>query len=142
MTATSEATSVWNGTLFEGSGTVSLDSSTAATKLAVNWTARAEGSETVTTPEELLGAAHAACFNMQFSGLLTKAGTPPESIQTTAAVTFQPGTGITGSHLLVSATVPGISEEDFERIANEAKATCPVSQALTGTAITIEASLA
>jgi osmotically inducible protein OsmC len=142
MTATSEATSVWNGTLFEGSGTVSLDSSKAATKLAVNWTARAEGSDTVTTPEELLGAAHAACFNMQFSGMLTKAGTPPESIQTTAAVTFQPGAGITGSHLLVSANVPGISEEDFERIANEAKATCPVSQALTGTAITIEASLA
>ncbi|SFN74712.1 OsmC family peroxiredoxin [Mycetocola miduiensis] len=142
MTATSEATTVWNGTLFEGSGTVSLDSSKAATNLPVNWTARAEGSDTVTTPEELLGAAHAACFSMQFSNMLTQAGTPPESIQTTAAVTFQPGTGITGSHLLVSASVPGISEEDFERIANEAKATCPVSQALAGTAITIEASLA
>ncbi|MET4639690.1 OsmC family peroxiredoxin [Mycetocola sp. 2940] len=142
MAATSEATTVWNGTLFEGSGTVSLDSSKAATKLPVNWQARAEGSDTVTTPEELLGAAHAACFSMQFSNMLTEAGSPPESIQTTAAVTFQPGTGITGSHLLVSATVPGISEEDFERIANEAKASCPVSKALTGTAITIEASLA
>jgi osmotically inducible protein OsmC len=142
MAATSEATTVWNGTLFEGSGTVSLDSSKAATKLPVNWTARAEGSDTVTTPEELLGAAHSACFSMQFSNMLTQAGSPPESIQTTAAVTFQPGTGITGSHLLVSATVPGISEEDFERIANEAKASCPVSQALAGTAIPIEASLA
>ena len=142
MAATSEATTVWNGTLFEGSGTVSLDSSKAATKLPVNWTARAEGSDTVTTPEELLGAAHSACFSMQFSNMLTQAGSPPESIQTTAAVTFQPGTGITGSHLLVSATVPGISEEDFERIAKEAKASCPVSQALAGTAITIEASLA
>jgi osmotically inducible protein OsmC len=141
MTATSEATSVWNGTLFEGSGTVSLDSSTAATKLPVNWQARAEGSESVTTPEELLGAAHAACFNMQFANMLAQAGSPAESIQTTAAVTFAPGSGITGSHLLVSASVPGISEEDFERIANEAKATCPVSQALTGTKITIEASL-
>ncbi|MET0714978.1 MAG: OsmC family peroxiredoxin [Mycetocola sp.] len=142
MTATSEATTVWNGTLFEGSGTVSLDSSKAATNLPVNWKARAEGSDTVTTPEELLGAAHAACFSMQFSNMLTQAGNAPESIQTTAAVTFQPGTGITGSHLLVSANVPGISEEDFERIANEAKASCPVSQALAGVAITIEASLA
>jgi osmotically inducible protein OsmC len=142
MAATSEATSVWNGTLFEGSGTVSLDSSKGATKLPVSWKARTEGSDTLTTPEELLGAAHAACFNMQFSNMLAQAGSPAESIQTTAAVTFQPGSGITGSHLLVSASVPGISEEDFERIANEAKATCPVSQALTGTAITIEASLA
>jgi len=142
MAATSEATSVWNGTLFEGSGTVSLDSSKAASQLPVNWKARTEGSGSVTTPEELLGAAHASCFNMQFSNMLSEAGSPPESIQTTAAVTFQPGTGITGSHLLVSATVPGISEEDFERIANEAKATCPVSQALTGISITIEASLA
>lgn len=141
MAATSEATTVWNGTLFEGSGTVSLDSSKAAS-LPVNWQARAEGSDTITTPEELLGAAHSACFSMQFSNMLTQAGSPPESIQTTAAVTFQPGTGITGSHLLVSAKVPGISEEDFERIAAEAKATCPVSQALTGVAITIEASLA
>jgi lipoyl-dependent peroxiredoxin len=141
MAVTSEATTVWNGTLQEGSGTVSLDSSK-ATSLAVNWQARSEGSESVTTPEELLGAAHAACFSMQFSGLLTKAGTPPTSIQATAAVTFQVGSGITGSHLLVSAEVPGISEEDFERIANEAKATCPVSEALTGIPITIEASLA
>lgn len=141
MAATSEATTVWNGTLFEGSGTVSLDSSKAAS-LPVNWQARAEGSDTITTPEELLGAAHSACFSMQFSNMLTQAGSPPESIQTTAAVTFQPGTGITGSHLLVSAKVPGISEEDFERIANEAKATCPVSQSLTGVSITIEASLA
>ena len=141
MAATSEATALWNGTLFEGSGTVTLDSSKSAS-LPVNWKARAEGSDTVTTPEELLGAAHAACFSMQFSNMLTEAGSPPESIQTTAAVTFTPGPGITGSHLLVSASVPGISEEDFERIANEAKATCPVSQALTGIPITIEASLA
>jgi osmotically inducible protein OsmC len=129
MAVTSEATTVWNGTLFEGSGTVSLDSSKAAS-LPVNWKARSEGSASVTTPEELLGAAHASCFTMQFSNMLTEAGSPPESIQTTAAVTFQPG------------TVPGISEDDFERIANEAKATCPVSQALAGIPLTIEASLA
>jgi len=141
MSVTSEATTVWNGSLMDGSGTVSLDSSKVAS-FPVNWKARSEGSDSVTTPEELLGAAHAACFSMAFSNALAQAGTPPESIQTTAAVTFQPGTGITGSHLLVSARVPGISEEEFERLANEAKAGCPVSQALAGIEITIEASLA
>jgi len=79
---------------------------------------------------------------MQFSSLLTKAGHVPESIQVTAAVTFQPGEGVTGSHLLVSAKVPGIAEDEFERLADEAKQTCPISQALAGIPITIEASLA
>ena len=141
MAVTSEATTVWNGTLFEGSGTVTLDSSKAAS-LPVDWKARSEGSESVTTPEELLGAAHAACYSMAFSNALTENGTPPERVQTTAAVTFQPGTGIISSHLLVSAVVPGLDEETFERIAEDAKVNCPVSQALTGITITLEASLA
>jgi osmotically inducible protein OsmC len=141
MAVTSEATTVWNGTLFEGSGTVTLDSSKAAS-LPVDWKARSEGSESVTTPEELLGAAHAACYSMAFSNALTENGTPPERVQTTAAVTFQPGTGITSSHLLVSAVVPGLDEETFERIAEDAKVNCPVSQALAGITITLEASLA
>lgn len=141
MAVTSEATTVWNGTLFEGSGTVTLDTSKAAS-LPVDWKARSEGSESVTTPEELLGAAHAACYSMAFSNALTENGTPPERVQTTAAVTFQPGTGITSSHLLVSAVVPGLDEETFERIAEDAKVNCPVSQALTGITITLEASLA
>ena len=141
MAVTSEATTVWNGTLFEGSGTVTLDSSKAAS-LPVDWKARSQGSESVTTPEELLGAAHAACYSMAFSNALTENGTPPERVQTTAAVTFQPGTGITSSHLLVSAVVPGLDEETFERIAEDAKVNCPVSQALAGITITLEASLA
>ncbi|PJJ61352.1 OsmC family peroxiredoxin [Compostimonas suwonensis] len=141
MAVTSEATTVWTGDLAHGAGTTSLDSSKAAS-LAVNWRARSEGDNSTTTPEELLGAAHASCFSMAFASALTKFGTAPESIQTTAAVTFQPGTGITGSHLLVNAKVPGISEEDFDRIAAEAKANCPVSQALSGIPITLEASLA
>lgn len=141
MAVTSEATTVWNGTLFKGSGTVTLDSSKAAS-LPVDWKARSEGSESVTTPEELLGAAHAACYSMAFSNALTENGTPPERVQTTAAVTFQPGTGITSSHLLVSAVVPGLDEETFERIAEDAKVNCPVSQALAGITITLEASLA
>ena len=141
MSVTSEATTLWFGDLFNGSGTTSLDSSDAA-EFPVSWAARAEGTSGKTNPEELLGAAHSACFSMAFANELASAGTPPESLQVTAAVTFEPGTGITGSHLLVSAKIPGISEEDFQRIAAEAKENCPVSKALAGIPITIEASLA
>ena len=141
MSVTSEATTLWFGDLFSGSGTTSLDSSDAA-EFPVTWTARAEGAPGKTNPEELLGAAHSACYSMAFSNELANAGTPPESLQVTAAVTFEPGTGITGSHLLVSAKIPGITEEDFQRIAAEAKENCPVSKALAGIPITIEASLA
>jgi osmotically inducible protein OsmC len=141
MSVTSEATTLWFGDLLTGKGTTSLDSSDAA-EFPVTWAARSEGVTGQTNPEELLGAAHSACYSMAFSNALAKAGTPPVSLQVTAAVTFEPGTGITGSHLLVSATIPGISEQDFQRIAEDAKATCPVSQALTGIPITLEASLA
>ena len=141
MAVTSEATTIWLGDLTSGSGTTSLDSSDAA-EFPVSWAARSEGVSGMTNPEELLGAAHSACFSMAFSGALAKAGHVPESLQVTAAVTFVPGEGITGSHLLVSAKVPGISEEDFQRIAEDAKANCPVSKALGGTPITLEAALA
>src|SRR5688572_7841903 len=102
MALTSEATTLWFGDLMSGSGTTSLDSSDAA-EFPVNWQARSEGETGKTNPEELLGAAHSACFSMAFANELTNFGTPPESLQVTAAVTFQPGEGITGSHLLVSA---------------------------------------
>ena len=141
MSVTSEATTLWFGDLLSGSGTTSLDSSDAA-EFPVTWAARSEGVSGQTNPEELLGAAHSACYSMAFSNALAKNGTPPESLQVTAAVTFEPGTGITGSHLLVSAKIAGISEDDFQRLAAEAKSGCPVSQALAGIPITIEASLA
>jgi osmotically inducible protein OsmC len=141
MALTSEATTLWFGDLTSGSGTTSLDSSDAA-EFPVSWQARADGEIGKTNPEELLGAAHSACYSMAFSNALTEFGTPPESLQVTSAVTFVPGEGIKGSHLLVSAKVPGISEEDFERLAEDAKANCPVSQALAGIPITLEASLA
>jgi osmotically inducible protein OsmC len=141
MAVTSESTTVWTGDLKSGSGTVSLDSSGAAT-LAVNWKARSEGGAETSTPEELLGAAHSACFSMAFSNVLATFGTPPQSIRTTAAVTFDPAQGITGSHLLVEATVPGLTDDDFQSLADEAKRTCPVSRALVGIPITIEATLA
>ncbi|KAF2414616.1 peroxiredoxin [Microbacterium sp. B35-04] len=141
MTVTSEATAAWKGALFDGSGEVSLVSSGLGT-YPVNWKARSEGSTSVTTPEELIAAAHSSCFSMALSLALAENGTPPESIDTTASVTFKPGTGITGSHLNVNAVVPGLEPEDFERIAQGAKVGCPVSQALAGIEITLEATLA
>jgi osmotically inducible protein OsmC len=141
MAVTSEATTRWNGDLKSGAGVTTLDSSHAA-EFPVSWAARSQGEAGKTNPEELLGAAHSACFSMALANMLTTFGAPPESLHVTAAVTFDPAEGITGSHLLVSAKVPGISEEDFQSVAAEAKATCPVSRALVGIPITLEASLA
>lgn len=140
MAITSEATTIWAGTLVEGSGTVSLDSSTRG-QFPVTWAGRSEGVAGQTNPEELLGAAHSACYAMAFSSALSKVGFPPESLQVTAAVTFQPGTGITGIHLLVTAHIPGIDAAQFEALAEDAKANCPISQALAGVPITLEATL-
>ncbi|MFH8250992.1 OsmC family peroxiredoxin [Microbacterium sp. B2969] len=141
MSVTSEASTTWKGTLTEGTGEVALESSNQG-PFTVNWKARSEGSTSVTTPEELIAAAHSSCFSMAFSAALTENGTPPESIETTASVTFIPGKGITGSHLNVEAVVPGLSPEDFATLAESAKKGCPVSQALAGIEITLEASLA
>jgi osmotically inducible protein OsmC len=94
-----------------------------------------------TNPEELIAAAHAACFSMALSNVLAKAGTPPEALDTRADVTFQPGEGITGIVLTVRAHVHGISPEDFQAAAQDAKVNCPVSKALTGTTVTLDASL-
>lgn len=141
MAVTSEATTLWFGSLMEGSGTTSLDSSDAG-EFPVTWAARSEGVSGRTNPEELLGAAHSACYSMALSLALSEAGHPPESLQVTAAVTFVPGEGITGSHLLVSAKVSGLSAGEFQTFAENAKTGCPVSAALTGIAITLEASLA
>ncbi|MBT2485598.1 MULTISPECIES: OsmC family peroxiredoxin [unclassified Microbacterium] len=141
MPVTSEAASTWTGSLMEGSGTVALSSSNLGT-FPLNWKARSEGSDTTTTPEELIAAAHASCFSMALSHALAEKGTPPERVNTSASVTFKPGVGITGSHLNVNAVVPGLSPEAFQEIAEEAKTGCPVSQALAGIDITLEATLA
>ena len=140
MSVTSEATTSWKGTLSEGAGEIALESSNQG-PFAVNWKARSEGSTSITTPEELIAAAHSSCFSMALSHALSENGTPPQSVETTASVTFMPGKGISGSHLNVNAVVPGLSDEDFQRIAGEAKTGCPVSQALAGVEITLEATL-
>lgn len=141
MPVTSEATSTWAGSLMEGAGTVAFSSSNLGT-FPIDWKARSEGSDTTTTPEELIAAAHSSCFSMALSHALAENGTPPERVNTTASVTFKPGVGITGSHLNVNAVVPGLTPEAFQTIAAEAKVGCPVSQALAGIEITLEATLA
>jgi osmotically inducible protein OsmC len=141
MAATRTAHTVWNGDLMTGSGQTTLDSSGLGT-FDVTWKARTEAAEGKTSPEELIAAAHASCFSMAFSNELAKAGHTPEEVRTKADVTFVPGTGITGSHLTVSARIPGISEEEFQKIAGEAKVGCPVSGALASIDITLDATLA
>jgi osmotically inducible protein OsmC len=141
MATTRTATTQWQGSLFEGSGRVSLDSSGIGT-YDVSWPARSEEPNGMTSPEELIAAAHASCYCMALSLGLGQAGTPPESIEARAEVTFVPGTGITTSHLTVRATVPGISEADFAAAAEAAKQGCPVSQALAGVEISLDAALA
>ena len=141
MATTRTAQTHWEGTLFEGAGKVTLESSGLGS-YDVSWPARAEEPNGKTSPEELIAAAHSACFSMAFSNGLAKNDTPATALDTTADVEFTPGTGITGIHLTVVGTVDGISEEDFVAAAEDAKANCPVSQALTGTTITLSASLA
>ncbi|MEC4017886.1 OsmC family protein [Streptomyces sp. H27-D2] len=135
------ASTVWEGNLLEGKGTVSFASSGIG-DYPVSWPARAEQANGKTSPEELIAAAHSSCFSMALSNGLATAGTPPTRLDTRAEVSFQPGTGITGIHLVVSGEVPGLDEAGFTAAAEDAKKNCPVSQALTGTTITLAAKLA
>jgi osmotically inducible protein OsmC len=141
MATTRKAAAHWEGSLTEGGGRVALESSGLGT-YDVTWASRAEEPNGRTSPEELIAAAHASCFSMALSNGLAKAGNPPASLDTTAEVDFQPGQGITGIRLAVRGDVPGISAEDFAKHAEDAKANCPVSKALAGTTITLEATLA
>lgn len=141
--AESTAHVTWSGSLFEGSGTIEKVGSGQFGPLPVSWDVRTGEAGGQTTPEELIAAAHAACFSMAFSNILAKAGTPPEKLETSATVTFVPGTGITKSALTVRGTVPGMEEQAFLDAAEEAKVNCPVSKALAALPeITLEASLA
>lgn len=140
MATTRTANAHWEGSLMEGAGRVSLDSSGLGT-YEVTWPARAEAPDGKTSPEELIAAAHATCYSMALSHGLAGNGTPPQSVDTKADVTFQPGEGITGIHLTVRASVPGLSAEDFAIAAQNAKENCPVSKALAGTKITLDAAL-
>ena len=135
MAITSHASNEWKGGgLKTGSGTTTLGT---GSSFDVTWKARAEEGGG-TTPEEFIAAAHASCYSMALSHALDGAGHAPESLSTSAKVTFEPGKGITTSVLTVRGTVPGIDQEQFQKYAEEAKAGCPVSQALAGVDIQLE----
>jgi lipoyl-dependent peroxiredoxin len=121
----------WDGDLFNGSGTTSLDSG-ATEPMRVTWKARAEDHGGLTSPEELIAAAHASCYSMALSNTLAKDDTPPTSLDVTATATFVPGEGITLMELEVKGDVEAISDEKFQELAETAKNGCPVSQALAG----------
>jgi lipoyl-dependent peroxiredoxin len=123
---------VWQGDLMNGSGTIEQVPSGAFGPLDVSWASRAEEPNGKTSPEELIAAAWASCFAMALSNGLAKAGNPPEKLETSATVTFQPGEGIIRGALTVRGTVPGLDEAGFREAAEDAKKNCPVSQALSG----------
>lgn len=141
MATIRRATTHWEGSLIEGAGRVTFDSSGVGT-YDVTWASRAQDPEGRTSPEELIAAAHSACFSMALSHGLTQVGHAPDQLDTTAAVTFQPGEGITGIVLTVVARVPGLTSDEFRIATENAKENCPVSKALAGTTITLVATLA
>jgi len=132
----------WEGSLKEGKGHV--DFGNGAFKAPYSFISRFEHGPD-TNPEELLAAAHPSCFAMALSLILGRAGLAPDSVDATAQVTVSPQDGgfrVTGSHLVCEARVPGIDRAAFIQHANAAKAGCPVSQALAGIEITLDAKLA
>lgn len=124
----------------EGKGEISLKSSNHGA-YPITWAARSAEPNGVTSPEELIAAAHSACFSMALSHALAQAGNPPAAVDTAAEVDFQPGTGITAIRLSVRASVPGLTAEQFAEFAANAKEGCPVSQALKAVPISLEAEL-
>jgi osmotically inducible protein OsmC len=136
------AEAVWEGSLMEGSGTITKTGSGALPELPVTWASRTESPDGRTSPEELIAAAHASCFAMALSHALAQAGNAPERLETSATLTFVPGTGITKSVLTVNGRVPGIDESAFREAAEGAKDGCPVSGALKGNVeLTLDARL-
>ena len=132
------ATAVWNGSGKEGNGSLTTQS-TVLNQTQYSYLSRFEQG-TGTNPEELIAAAHAGCFSMKLAFVLNAAGFTADSIETSSVITLDSGV-ITSSHLKVKASVPGITAEQFQTCAEDAKANCPVSKAL-NMAITMEASLA
>jgi len=133
----------WRGTLMDGAGTIHAAGSGAFGALDVSWPSRAEEPNGKTSPEELIAAAHSACFAMALSHALAQASTPADRLDTSATVTFVPGEGITKIALSVRGNVPGLGAAAFVEAAEGAKAGCPVSKALAAVPqITLDAALA
>jgi osmotically inducible protein OsmC len=145
MAAIRRAEANWTGSLATGSGSVSAISSATFSSLPVSWAARTEASNGQTSPEELLAAAHAACFAMALSGALGRAGTPPDRLEVSADVTFDKvdaGWKVASSALTVRGWVPGSTTADFLAAAESTRDGCPISVALKGNVeLSIEATL-
>jgi len=139
MATESSATTVWQGSLTEGSGNTA-PSSGAFPGVEVTWASRTERAAGKTSPEELLAAAHASCYCMALSHELSEAGNPPDRLEATSTVGFVPGEGVTGSHIVVKGRVPGIDQATFEDAAQSAGKNCPISSALS-VEITVDATL-
>jgi osmotically inducible protein OsmC len=139
------ATASWSGDLASGSGTVTAGTTGLFTDLPVSWASRTEAPSGRTSPEELLAAAHAACYCMALSAGLARAGTPPEDLHVEAEVTFDKvgdAWSVTRSRLILVGRVPGISEAEFQAAAETAKDGCPISRALKGNVeLSVEATL-
>ena len=144
MATTRQAHTVWEGNLIEGKGVVTFDSSGIG-EYDVSWPSRSEAANGKTSPEELIAAAHSACYAMQLSNEIAEAGGTPHSLDVKADVTLGAdpagGVRITGIHLTVRGEVEGLDEAGFLDCAERAKASCPLSKALTGTDITLDAAL-
>ena len=145
MAAIRQAEATWEGDLVSGKGVVSAGTSRAFTGLPVTWGSRTESDEGRTSPEELVAAAHAACFCMALSHGLAQAGTPPQRLEVGATVTFDQVDGgwkVVSSALRLRGQVPGIDEAGFRQAAEAAKDGCPISGALKGNvALSVEATL-
>ncbi len=142
MATERRAEATWQGDLMSRSGTIETVTSGVLGGLDVSWPSRAEEPDGRTSPEELIAAAHSSCFAMALSHALAQDGHAPERLQTSATVSFVPGTGITKSALEVTGRVPEIDEAAFREAAEKAKDDCPVSQALKGNVeLSVEARL-
>jgi osmotically inducible protein OsmC len=139
------ATAHWSGDLLSGGGAVSAETSGIFADQAITWRARTEASEGKTSPEELLAAAHAACFSMALSHQLAQAGHAPERVDVTVEVgadKTDSGWTVQSSHISVRASVPGADAALFQEKAEAAKAGCPISKAISGSVtITLDAAL-
>jgi osmotically inducible protein OsmC len=142
LRVTRSARATWRGTVTDGGGRIALGSGAYEGPLTLR--ARVEDVGRATNPEELIGAAEAGCFTMSLADLLSEAGHPPTELETTAKVTLEQlegGFRLTRIELATHGQIPGIEEHQFLELAEQAKATCPISRALAGTEISLQATL-
>jgi osmotically inducible protein OsmC len=145
MATTRNADATWSGDLLSGRGTVTASTTRVFADLPTTWASRTTEPEGMTSPEELLAAAHASCFSMACSNELAKAGTPPSSVSVRVAVTgdkLDTGWTVVSSAITVRGVVPGATPESFQAAAEKAKDGCPISKALKNNVqLTVEATL-